>query len=318
MVGITEQLQDHSLQQFVNSRTSRPIQFHYEAFNYQGIDVGVIRVDLSQNRPLYLKQDYGKLRAREVYVRRGSSTDPTRPATPEEIADMGRTVPTTIEPPELRVQFADIEREAAIGTATSWEAKVLTFPHLSEIPDYSENRTFDSLVIGSVNSKFYRELATYAAFKYLYRPVRLLIENAGPTLASDVRIELNIVSATGVSVKGYGPSKPRRRLSLSDINPGVYRDIRPMHRTPGNVEIIESKDGSRLEVECQNMQPGRKLWSDKFYVAVRTNATTAITGSIFAATLPQPQEFSLMIEATIQQEAVSVDDLRRIAKELRA
>src|SRR5690349_8412269 len=31
VVGISNQLSDHGLQQFVNSKTSRPIQFHYRA-----------------------------------------------------------------------------------------------------------------------------------------------------------------------------------------------------------------------------------------------------------------------------------------------
>jgi hypothetical protein len=158
----------------------------------------------------------------------------------------------------------------------------------------------------------------YEAFNYhLFRPVRLLVENAGSTLASEVRLELDIVSAAGVSVKGHEPSMPRRKNSFPDINADMFQNIRPVHRTPGDVEIVKSKDGARLEVECHNMQPGRRVWSDKFYVAVRTNGTTVIPGRIFAATLPQPREFSLVIEATVQEAFVSVDDLRRSAQKLR-
>src|SRR5262249_34056617 len=83
----SEHLDDHSLQQFVNNRTNQPIRFHYEAFGFEGKQVGIIRVEI-QTRPLYLKRDYGMLSKNAVYVRRGSSTDPSKPASIEEIAQM--------------------------------------------------------------------------------------------------------------------------------------------------------------------------------------------------------------------------------------
>ena len=87
-IGAADHLADHSLQQFVNSLTNRPVRFGYEAFGFDGKQLGVIRVE-QQPRPFYLKRDYGKLRRNEVYVRRGSSTDPTKPATLDEVAQMG-------------------------------------------------------------------------------------------------------------------------------------------------------------------------------------------------------------------------------------
>ena len=87
-VPATAHLADHSLQQFLNNLTNRPVRFGYEAFEFEGKQVGIIRVE-QQARPFYLKQDYGKLKRNEVYVRRGSSTDPTKPATLDEVAQMG-------------------------------------------------------------------------------------------------------------------------------------------------------------------------------------------------------------------------------------
>jgi hypothetical protein len=85
VVGISEHLDDAKLQQFVNSKTQRPISFSYEAIPLEGIQVGIIRISL-QARPIYLKQDYGKLKKHTVYVRRGSST---AIADPDEISRMG-------------------------------------------------------------------------------------------------------------------------------------------------------------------------------------------------------------------------------------
>jgi hypothetical protein len=85
--GVQTHLDDHALQQFMKSLTNQPVRFHYETMTIEGRQVGIIQID-QQTRPLYLKKDYGKLAKERVYVRRGSSTDPTKPATLDEIAQM--------------------------------------------------------------------------------------------------------------------------------------------------------------------------------------------------------------------------------------
>jgi hypothetical protein len=111
VVGIsgTDHLDDHALQQFVNNLTNRPVRFHYEAFGFEAKQVGIIRIEEGQARPLYLKTNYGKLKKTEVYVRRGSSTDPTKPAGPDELALMGQGVGP--QDAELVVEFADVARD---------------------------------------------------------------------------------------------------------------------------------------------------------------------------------------------------------------
>ncbi len=87
-IAAADHLADHSLQQFVNSLTNRPVRFRYEAVGFEGKQLGIIHIE-QQPRPIYLKRDYGKLKKNDVYVRRGSSTDPAKPATNDEIAQMG-------------------------------------------------------------------------------------------------------------------------------------------------------------------------------------------------------------------------------------
>lgn len=82
---IPNHLDDHQLQQFVNSRTQRLVEFSYEVFEYQGKNVGIIQIRVQQ-RPLFLKKSFGKLFAQAVYVRHGSST---AIADPDEISLMG-------------------------------------------------------------------------------------------------------------------------------------------------------------------------------------------------------------------------------------
>jgi len=83
--GVQDHLDDHSLQQFVNAKTQRPVFFNYKTFEIDGVSCGIIRIPV-QERPLYLLKGFGKLAAETVYVRRGSSTDEAKP---DEIARMG-------------------------------------------------------------------------------------------------------------------------------------------------------------------------------------------------------------------------------------
>jgi predicted HTH transcriptional regulator len=85
VVGVTSHFDDASIQQFVNGKTNRPVTFSYQVFPFEGAQVGIFHLPL-QDRPIYLKKDFGKLKQREVYIRRGSSTDI---AEPDEIAKMG-------------------------------------------------------------------------------------------------------------------------------------------------------------------------------------------------------------------------------------
>ena len=54
-IAPAEHLNDHALQQFVSNLTNRPVRFAYEAFGFEGKQVGVIRIE-EQARPIYLKR----------------------------------------------------------------------------------------------------------------------------------------------------------------------------------------------------------------------------------------------------------------------
>jgi hypothetical protein len=65
--------------------SSTPLSTRQPIFNtapspYLGKQVGIFVLDEGQQRPIYLKRNYGKLDKEKVYVRRGSSTNPSKPA----------------------------------------------------------------------------------------------------------------------------------------------------------------------------------------------------------------------------------------------
>ena len=84
VVGIDRNIDDSTLQEFVNSKVKPKLTFYYEEHLYGDKTVGVITIP-KQKRPFFISKAYGKLAKNIVYVRRGSSTDE---AEPTEIGDM--------------------------------------------------------------------------------------------------------------------------------------------------------------------------------------------------------------------------------------
>jgi hypothetical protein len=97
-----------------------------------------------QDRPVYLKQRYGRLEANVVYIRRG---DTTEKAAPDEIARMGSSALLARAQPSVRVEFADISGRKKLGTKVQLES------HSYDVPD---RRTVSpsSAISASPSSRF--------------------------------------------------------------------------------------------------------------------------------------------------------------------
>jgi hypothetical protein len=127
VVGITSHFDDAKIQQFVNSKTNRPITFSYLVFPFEGVQVGIIYIPI-QERPIYLNSDFGKLKKLykdRVYIRRGSSTDY---ASPDEISKMGLQVQ---EERNFQVELSALipELDYFIGAKeTNWHVSSRHFP----------------------------------------------------------------------------------------------------------------------------------------------------------------------------------------------
>ena len=78
VVGVTSQLDDAKLQQFVNSKGQRPITFSYRDVVHDGRPIGIIHIPVQQ-RPAYTKVNYGIVAKESVWIRRGSSSGIANP-----------------------------------------------------------------------------------------------------------------------------------------------------------------------------------------------------------------------------------------------
>lgn len=319
-IGIpeTDHLDDHSLQQFVNNLTNQPVRFHYEAFGFEGKQFGVIIIG-EQVRPVYLKRDYGKLQKEKVYVRRGSSTDPTKPATLEEIAQM-RVGSSGQHAAELCIEFAEIRRDEALGAQISWDAEFCSLPDAKEIPDLLPPRSqypfgMDILSITDplyqTNTDFFRDLASFEFARRFHRPVRLALTNVGKVVANNVRVEITVPTNLGVIVTYPSklPDRPQQRSSRLDTP--ALRNFKELNsvKNPGDVTISRNADRFCVSIDCGHLQPGRRVWSEVFFVGKRSSGDVTLNGLAFADNLPQPKAFALVASVAVTETTLTVDEL---------
>lgn len=303
VIGIQNHLDDHTLQQFINSLTNQPVRFHYEAATIEGKQVGVIRIE-QQTRPIYLKKKYGKLDKDKVYVRRGSSTDPQKPATLDEIAQM-RVEPEDIDA-NLAVVFSNPDTKELIGSHLSIEAELCNLP--PSLPDLPRNSyILDSISAYRTNHQYYRELAHYIYVCKLFRPVRLSISNVGRVAARNVRVEFSVNSLMQIEMlqKENLPQMPEKQSLGLELNLNRMR----FTKTPGNVCINQTTDQLTIEIDCGDLQPGRRIFSDVFYIGKKTENCDNIVGAVYADNLPCPSELNLTISASLSKSSLTVEDL---------
>jgi hypothetical protein len=303
VIGIQNHLDDHTLQQFINSLTNQPVRFHYEAATIEGKQVGVIRIE-QQTRPIYLKKKYGKLDKDKVYVRRGSSTDPQKPATLDEIAQM-RVEPEDIDA-NLAVVFSNPDTKELIGSHLSIEAELCNLP--PSLPDLPRNSyILDSISAYRTNHQYYRELAHYIYVCKLFRPVQLSISNVGRVAARNVRVEFSVNSLMQIEMlqKENLPQMPEKQSLGLKLNLNRMR----FTKTPGNVCINQTTDQLTIEIDCGDLQPGRRIFSDVFYIGKKTENCDNIVGAVYADNLPCPSELNLTISASLSKSSLTVEDL---------
>jgi hypothetical protein len=309
-IGGSDHLDDHSLQQFVNNLTNQPVRFHYQAFEFEEKQVGIFVIE-EQTRPVYLKRDYGKLLKEKVYVRRGSSTDPMKPASLEEIAQMriGSQRPDA----ELVVEFNEIDRDDTRGTEISWDAEFCEMPDRDTIPDLAppgQHSPFGFMLrdpLNRTNPGFFREMAEFEFVRRLFRPVRLIVRNVGEIAAHNVRVELTIPANIGVEVMSELPARTKEQMDF--LNNTVLRGMGSFHGGPGGVSIDRNDERLRIEIECGHLQPGRRIWSEVFYIGKAETGNLSLCGFVFADKLPQPKRFTLSVTVKVMATKITVDEL---------
>lgn len=309
VTGVSEHLDDASLQQFVNAKTQRPVQFSYHALEFEGKQVALLHIPV-QTRPLYLKSGFAQLMVNAVYVRRGSST---AVAAPDEVSKMGRAE-QSYGRPDLEVFFHDASSRERI--APSLTSINLLVPERASLPNYLPSNVGPFATRGiyrHTNRNYYRELAHYTRVRLLVRPLYLAVENSGGETALDVRVLLKVPGASSGVLALDEDSFPDVPVAERDILVSGVPNIRV-----GACPISVTKVGDFWEVEAHfaKVQPRATEWlQEPFYLGADSSQNLSVPVTVFADNLPHPHQQSLAIPIAAKVESANLNRIEELETE---
>lgn len=310
VVGVASQLDDAKLQQFVNSKTQRAVTFSYRDAFHDGQPIGIIHLPLQQ-RPLYAKAGYGKVKKGVVYLRRGSSTDE---ATPDEVAQMGaQQMQAHGAEPSLELGLFERETGRMLGHELAVQSTLLQAPPESDIPDYRESPDLYSSIAGSLNRDYYRELTRFTQIVNFVRPLSLAVHNSSSVSAHDVRLvfEIEDVENKFLFMDEHDlPRPPKRRTDFPFVRPPVMRAL--------DCDVDVSRTGTTWRIQClfAKIQPRDTVrLSSDLYVGSMESGLVSLDGKLYADNIghPVPARLDLTFEARTKE--ASLEDIERLEYE---
>jgi len=304
VVGISEHLDDAQLQEFINYKTQRPIDFSYKTVQHGEVQIGVIHIPV-QRRPFYLKKDFGRLKKNEIHVRRGSST---AIASPDEISTMGgETKDVYRDTPVLEAFLISGQHDENLEKRV--KCKLINAKIPEQFPDYDNNEYIDicgrrvqtTFKINS-NRDYYREKAKYFQEFGRVHAFKLGIKNSGVIVARDVKVIFDIEDAIACK-RDCLPSMPR---SDNDL-------FSPLHNSSINradVLIQSTLRGYRITCHLGKIQPkDTSITRDYFYLGTCISKSVQIGLQVFSDDLPEPKQETLVVDFEVEDRIYSVDDL---------
>ncbi len=325
VVGVSQHLDDANLQQFVNSKTQRPVDFSYHAIEIEGKQIGIIHIPL-QRRPIFLKKKFSRLEKNVVYIRRGSSTGE---ANPDEIAKMGENlVIPEITIPVIDLQYGRAFERSLLGDSVELKATVLTIPTKKQIEDCvndlrrrnrpeSGSAALSSMLFEnnynrnkySVERLFYfMDLAEYLKRTSFLDGIHLVISNIGAVTANDVQVEIEVKDPQKIFYfkdECFLPEKPKDPFPFNFNIPSFnqYQEKRSFY-------IEKNLENWHISTSFQKVLPKQTLWTDRrLFVGASESTKLILPVKVFAANLPKPMEFEFTMAFEVSQNTLTLQEL---------
>jgi len=307
-IGIKDDIDDAALQQLVNSKTHRPVEFSYSTHLIDGVKIGLIEIPI-QNRPNYLNKPYGILKIKhEVVMRRGSGTVT---ATPDDIVAMAKSdLKLTKEVIDISFDFATRESEDIIGKKVELTPSVIDVSRLDEIGDFVEEdipmkmpESLDGISIVYTKEPipdYYRNLAIFEYEVSRTRNLSFAITNKSAISLRDVRVQIiidDLAPNNCLRMQDSMPDKPERYTD--PISNMKYPTTPPMvstHNNDGMIELDQIKNQYRLNVKFNKIQPKQTIYCENdILISAVTDFETKLKVVIYADEISEPINKELIV-----------------------
>lgn len=313
-IGITTHLNDHELQQFVASKTNRPVKFSYEVVPCDGVSIGVLQIS-KQDRPIFLKSDFGKLRKNVAYYRLGSST---REATPEELMRWGQESASRETEPAFELQFAQIKRPTAVGGYSITKEVGLTLlaktRNTAPVPavEFAKLSPIRGR-IGFKDKDYWKEFSQFLRSGLLFTPIGLALKNTGGSTASDIRVMLTPQSNSKVIILGdkQYPGRPLNTRQFS--NGGLYASHTRFSQE--DIEVQEQAGEYKILWNVPKALPHLLVFSEgMFYIGAAERGLIELQCTIFAENLRRPIHTTLTVTVEKESRDLTLEEIQKYSE----
>ena len=307
IVGVDVHLDDAQLHQFVNSKTQRSIEFSYQPFSIEGVEIGVIEIPI-QERPVYLKKKFGKMEKNAVYKRDGSST---AIATPEEVAGMGarQVLGST---PQLVLEWADIDRHVVLPSPLTVNTLILDpqLPADTFKPPHPSSGITKFVVYSTDNPNYFKEIIEYASLMAFLKPCGLRLYNRSGVVGKRVRFVGSVTKANTNFVfdETSQPSPPYRFYMDQAISPEFFSHVQQFRRDPDPC-VQKLADGWEITIDFGDISPHDEVWTTSKLLIGSGGGITKLEGELRGDNIPEPIPCVLEINFDVKVRAMKKSDV---------
>lgn len=306
IVGVTAHLDDAKLHQFVNSKTQRRIEFSYQPFSTEGVEIGVIEIPI-QERPVYLKKRFGKIEKNAVYKRDGSST---AIATPDEVARMGAKQDFG-STPELVLEWANIDRHVVLPSPHTVTSLFLD-PQLPE-DTFKKPRSSSGIsnfqIYDHDDPNYSDKVIWYTFWMAFLKPVGLRLHNLSGVVGKRVRFIGLVTKEKTISVQEWTerPIRPYRQHTLRR----PPKIIPLAHQLQSNPDPCVQKlaEGWEITIDFGDIRPRDQVWTTSNLLIGSKGGITKLEGELRGDNIPEPIPCVLEINFDVKVRAMEKSDV---------
>ncbi len=310
IVGISEELDDAKLQQFVNSKTQKPVEFSYRTFKIDDVMIGVIEIPV-QKRPVYLVRTFGKLEKEKVYIRRGSSTDT---ASPEEISEMGASLTTKVVP-HLVLEWADLDSHRGLSSLCTAQTLFLDpwISHKSLKVCEPSNLTFPELRwLHGINDNYSKEIIEYTFAKHVFQILGFRLHNKSKAVAKRVRFIGCIAKEERVLIRDWSDRPIRPCKSHLGIPHGSITPIAKQLRADPDPCVQEYEANWEITIEFGDVRPRDEVWTTTpILIGAADSREIRLEGELRGDNLPEPIACTLNVNLEVEKRPMENADVQQ-------
>ena len=304
IVGVKAHLDDAKLHQFVNSKTQRDIEFSYKPFRTEGVEIGVIEIPI-QERPVYLKKQFGKVKDNVVYKRDGSST---AIATPDEVARMGAKQ-NFGGTPQLVLELADIDRHVVLPSPYTVNALILD-PQLPE-NTFEKPRSSSGFSIFSIddNPNYSKKIIWYTFQMGFLKPFGLRLHNLSGVVGKRVRFVGSVTKGnTGFVLDQTSRPRQPHRSSMDGITAGIVPLAQQLQSNPDPC-VQEHAEWWEITIDFGDVRPRDQVWTTTELLIGSSGGITKLEGELRGDNIPEPIPCALEINFEVKQRPMERSDV---------